>query len=131
MNSVSKSADLLTELVSESDLVSKMADLLTEKTLVRVAAKPFRLASEPSALLYRILGSGTRPSRHSRGTVVNSVGAGFRRKLFPFRPGFEGWAETVADGEAHAAVEGDRSGPGLADMLRGDDVGAVDADEAV
>ena len=36
--------------------------------LVRVAAEPFRPASEPLALLYRILGPGTRPSRHSRGT---------------------------------------------------------------
>ena len=36
--------------------------------LVRVAAEAFRPASEPLALLYRILGPGTRPSRHSRGT---------------------------------------------------------------
>jgi hypothetical protein len=33
MNSVSKSADLLTEWVFEGDLVSKMADLLTEKDI--------------------------------------------------------------------------------------------------
>ena len=146
---VSKMPDLLTELVFESDLVSKMADLLTKKGfrrarcafmrhnmnalngpevaarereraaraedgsnqggaklrgakcrsnpsgsktrrgrrlqqgavarregpktqqggLVRVAAEPFRPASDPSALLYRILCPGARPSRHSRGNV--------------------------------------------------------------
>ena len=35
-----------------------------------MAAEPFRPASEPLALLYRILGPGARPSRHSRGTVA-------------------------------------------------------------
>ena len=51
--------------------------------------------------------------------------------LLPGGPGFDGWAEALADWQAQAAVEGDRSGPGLADMVRGDDVGPVNADEAV
>ena len=43
----------------------------SEGGLVRVAAEAVRPASEPLALLYRILGPGPRPSRHSRGTVDN------------------------------------------------------------